>query len=283
MTPTMQGKICLVTGASDGIGLVTARELARLGAEVILHGRTADKGRRAVEQIQEQTNNPAVRFIQAEFASLDEVRRLADEVSTSVDRLDVLVNNAGRAAAATPESSEDGFEMIFAVNHLAPFLLTDLLMDKLKNAPTARVVNVSSVAHKFKPLFDIDDLMSKKVKPINTYSRSKFANILFSNELAKRIEGTGITSNALHPGTIRSNFGNEATVTRIFYKYAAPLLKNPEQGAKTNIYLATSPEVEGKSGGYYADCKPAVTDPEVQKSGLGERLWEESEKLIGLS
>lgn len=281
MNTAMQGKICLVTGATDGIGLITARELARQGAEVIIHGRSADKGRRAVEQIKQQTGN-TVRFIQADFASLDEVRRLAREVNDSVDRLDVLVNNAGRAAAATPEVSKDGYEMIFAVNHLAPFLLTHLLLDKLKNAPSARVVNVSSVAHKFKPLFDIDDLMSKKVKPLNTYSRSKFANILFSNELAKRLVGTNITSNALHPGTIRSNFGNEATLTRVFYKLAAKLLKTPEQGAQTNIYLATSPEVEGKTGGYYADCKLAPTHPKVQEAGLAERLWDESEKLTGL-
>ncbi|MFA5495761.1 MAG: SDR family oxidoreductase [Porticoccaceae bacterium] len=277
----MQDKICLVTGASDGIGLITARELVRQGAEVVIHGRSADKGRHAVAEIERQTGK-TVRFIQGDFASLGAVRDLARQVGDSVPRLDVLVNNAGRAASTVREVSQDGYEMIFAVNHLAPFLLTHLLLDKLKAAPTARVVNVASVAHKFKPLFDIDDLMSEKIKPINTYSRSKFANILFSDELARRLAGTAITSNALHPGTIRSNFGNEATVTRIFYKFAAPLLKTPEQGALTNIYLAASPEVEGRTGGYYADCKPAEPHPATRDVEIARRLWEKSERLVGI-
>lgn len=277
----LQGKICLVTGATDGIGFITARELARQGADVIIHGRSADKGRKAIAAIQGETGK-APRFVQADFSSLEAVRQLGKELDDSLPRLDVLVNNAGRGPAASHELSKDGHELVFAVNHLAPFLLTNLLLDKLRATGTARVVNVSSVGHKFKPLFDIDDLMSEKVKPIHSYGRSKFANILFSNELARRMAGTDVTSNALHPGTIRSNFGHEATVTRIFYRLAGPLLKTPEQGARTMIYLATSPEVAGRSGGYYVDSKLAPTHPKVNEPGLAEALWAASERLVGL-
>jgi NAD(P)-dependent dehydrogenase (short-subunit alcohol dehydrogenase family) len=277
----MQGKICLVTGATDGIGFVTAMELARHGADVILHGRNAEKGKRVIELIREQTGK-SVRLILADFAAIDEVRKLAREVGDSLERLDVLVNNAGRAASADRELSKDGFEMIFAVNHLAPFLLTNLLLGKLKNAPKARVITVSSDAHKFRPLFDIDDLMCDKVRPIKSYGRSKFANILFSNEMARRLQGTGITSNAAHPGIVRTSFGNEAAFTRIFYGVAAPVIKTPEQGAQTNIYLAVSPEVEGKTGGYWANCKPGKPHPATQNADVARRLWEESARLVGL-
>lgn len=277
----MNGKICLVTGATDGIGLVTAGVLAAQGAQVIIHGRNPEKGQRCVELIKQATGNSAVSFFQADFASLDQVRQMARELNDFVATLDVLVNNAGFASYATRKLSQDGYELTFAVNHLAPFLLTNLLLDKIRQADKARVVNVSSVAHKIKP-FDIDDLMSERVKPIYAYGRSKFANILFSNELAKRLDGTGVTSNALHPGTIRSNFGKEATITRIFYKYAAPFLKSPEQGAQTSIYLATSPDVENKTGGYYADCKLVEPDPSTKDPVLAQKLWIESEKLVGL-
>ena len=277
----MDGKICLVTGATDGIGMVTARVLAEQGAQVIIHGRNPEKGLRCVEQIRKATGNDAISFFQADFASLDQVRRMARELNDFVAKLDVLVNNAGFASYANRKLSQDGYELTFAVNHLAPFLLTHLLLDKIKFAGRARVLNVSSVAHKIKP-FDIDDLMSERVKPIYAYGRSKFANILFSNELAVRLKGAGATSNALHPGMIRSNFGKEATITRLIYKLTAPFIKTPEQGAQTSIYLATSPDVENKTGGYYVDCKLAGPDPGTKDSALAQRLWIESEKLVGL-
>ena len=277
----MQGKICLVTGATDGIGFVTARELARQGADVIIHGRSPEKGRKALEAIRRDTGTTP-RFVQADFSALGEVRQLAAQLNDSLPRLDVLVHNAGRGPTASHELSQDGYELVFAVNHLAPFLLTNLLLDKLKAAGRARVVTVSSVGHTFKPLFDMDDLMSEKVKPIHSYGRSKFANILFSNELARRLADTGVTANALHPGTIRSNFGHEATVTRIFYKLAGPFLKTPEQGARTLIHLATAPELEDATGGYYVDSRPAATHPKVHEPGLGERFWTVSEQLVGL-
>jgi NAD(P)-dependent dehydrogenase (short-subunit alcohol dehydrogenase family) len=278
---TLSGKICLVTGATDGIGLETAKALAQGGAEVIVHGRDAAKGGRSVDAIRTAAPGAKIEFIQADFASLAQVRRMADTLNARLDKLDVLVNNAGSASFASRHLSQDGYELTFAVNHLAPFLLTNLLLEKLRRGGRARVVNVSSVAHKIKP-FDIDDLMSEKIKPLYAYGRSKFANILFSNELARRGASDGIASNALHPGTVRSNFGSEATITRLFYRYAAPLLKTPAQGARTSIYLAMAAAVEGRSGGYYADCKPAAADPRTQDPQLAARLWRESEKLVGL-
>src|SRR5690606_2190819 len=281
MFMTMAGKICLVTGATDGIGLETARALAGAGAEVIIHGRSAEKGARSIEAIALTAPEAKLSFVQADFSSLAQVREMADTLNARFDRLDVLVNNAGAAAHATHELSQDGYELAFAVNHLAPFLLTHLLMAKLTDAAHARVVNVSSLAHTMNAL-DIDDLMTRKVKPINAYARSKFANILFSNELARRGAGAGITSNALHPGVIASNFGKQATITRIFYKYAAAFMKTPVQGAQTSIYLAMSPEVEGRSGGYYANSKPAKVDPRTQDAELAQRLWAESARLTGV-
>lgn len=279
----MNKTTCLVTGATDGIGLETAVSLATRGANVIIHGRNRTKGRRALEIISERSLSNKLRYIHADFSSLDEVRAMAQELNDSVDKIDVLVNNAGAASASTRQYSQDGYELTFAVNHLAPFLLTNLLLDKLKAAEAARVVNVSSVAHSFKPLFDIDDLMSEKVKPLHAYGRSKFANILFSNELARRVKADGITSNAVHPGTIRSNFGKEAAVTRIFYRFAGPMLKTPEQGAETVIYLASSPAVARKTGGYYIDCELDFPDIHARDVRLAKKLWQASEQLVGLS
>lgn len=277
----MKNKICLVTGATDGIGYETAKALAFEGGEVLVHGRSTEKGAAAVRRLIDETGNQHIRFFHADFSSLDQVRKMAAAVNAEIDHLDVLVNNAGLAATVDYSVSADGYELTFAVNHLAPFLLTGLLLDKIIQAPAARVVNVSSVAHKMKP-FDIDDLMSKKIKPIYAYGRSKFANILFSHELARRLSATKATSNALHPGTIRSNFGKEATITRVFYRLAGPFLKTPVQGAQTSIYLAMSDDVQGQSGGYYADCKPAQASDATDDRALAERLWRESERLVGL-
>jgi NAD(P)-dependent dehydrogenase (short-subunit alcohol dehydrogenase family) len=273
------GKNCLITGATDGIGLEAAKAMAEKGYDIYLHGRNAEKGRRAVEQVQAVGGGNKVEFVQADFASLDDVQRLAEDLNARLDKLDVLINNAGRASASSIEYSRDGYEMTFAVNHLAHFLLTNRLLEKLKQAPGARIVNVSSIGHKFAP-FDIDDLMSENTRPSNAYFRAKFANILFSNEFARRLEGTGVTSNALHPGTIRSNFGKESLATRIFYTVAKPFLKSPEKGARNLVYLATSAEVEGETGGYYANCKPATPAPETNDPVLAGQLWEKSEALV---
>lgn len=276
----MTGKIVLVTGSTDGIGLETAKTLAAAGARLIIHGRNAEKGQRALATIKEDAPDADVNFIRADFASLADVRAMADQINELVPHIDVLINNAGASSTAQLSKSKDGHELTFAVNHLAPFLLTNLLLDKLKAAPAARVVNVSSVGHTMAP-FDIDDLMTERAKPSHAYFRAKFANILFSNELARRMQPFGIVSNALHPGTVKSNFGHEAKQTALFYKLAAPFLKTVKQGASTLIYLASSPEVEGKTGGYYFKCKPKAPAKETDDSRLAAKLWAKSEVLVG--
>lgn len=278
----MNEKICLITGSTDGIGLETAKTLAQQGAHVILHGRNASKGEKALAAVQALVPNATVEFIKADFASLDEVRSMAGDLNSRFEKIDVLINNAGASSTATLSQSKDGYELTFAVNHLAPFLLTNLLLDKLKAAGNARVVNVSSVGHTMAP-FDINDLMTENAKPLHAYFRAKFANILFSNELARRLADDGITSNALHPGTVKSNFGKESKQTAWFYKLATPFLKTVKQGAATSIYLASSPGVEGKTGGYYAKCKPAKPAAETNSVELAQQLWDKSEKLVALS
>jgi len=277
----MAGKICLVTGSTDGIGLEAAKTLASLGARVIIHGRNAEKGARALAAIKQLSPKAQVDFVRADYASLSEVRAMAAKVKSLVPHLDVLLNNAGASATGSLSQSADGYELTFAVNHLAPFLLTNLLFDTLKAAHRARVINVSSLGHTMAP-FDIDDLMTEKAKPLHAYFRAKFANILFSNELARRLQANGITSNALHPGTIKSNFGSESWQTAIFYKLARPFLKTVKQGAQTLIYLASSPEVEGKTGGYYVKCELKQPAKETDDKQLASKLWDKSEALVGL-
>lgn len=278
----MKGKNVIVTGSTDGIGLETAKTLAAAGGNVIIHGRSADKGKRAAAAIKLDVPAAQVTFVQANFASLQDVRSMAEQINQLLPHIDVLVNNAGASATAQLSKSEDGHELTLAVNHLAPFLLTNLLVDKLKASPSGRVVNVSSIGHKMAP-FDIDDLMTERAKPLHAYFRAKFANILFSNELARRLRDNGVTSNALHPGTIKSNFGHEAKQTALFYKLATPFLKTVKQGAQTSIYLASSPDVEGKTGGYYVNCKLKQPAKETADAALALKLWEKSERLVGLA
>ena len=277
----------LVTGATGGIGLETARVLARMGHSVLLHGRDARKGEAAVRVVRAAAPAPIdVRFLQADFTSLDQVRGLAAAISTSVPRLDVLVNNAGCASISRTVTA-DGYETTFAVNHLAPFLLTCLLLEKLRHAPRARIVTVASRAHRDKEL-DFDDLMSTRdYRVMRTYGRSKLANILFTRTLAKRLAGSNVTANCLHPGLIATGIGQTHALARLAWKLIVLARGgiSVAEGAKTSVYLATSPEVEGQSGGYYVKCRPAQlqTRPEAVTDAVGERLWKASEELVGLS
>lgn len=277
----MSDKSCVVTGANSGIGFVTARELARMNADVTLVCRDEQKGRAAQDEIREAVGRET-RLELADFASLDAVQDLAERLRAQAP-IDVLVNNAGLMVTERSETV-DGFEHTFAVNHLAPFLLTNLLLDRLREREEARVVNVASRAHSRVDL-DLDDLQSEKsFGGWNTYCRSKLCNVLFSVELARRIEGSGVTSNALHPGVIASGFGRE---NRGLWKWAMMLARfvmvTPEEGAKTQIYLATSDEVRGTNGKYFVDAKPAATSAQGSDPDLARRLWEKSEALIDLS
>ena len=275
----MNGKTCLVTGATSGIGLKTAEGLAAAGARVVVAGRNEKKVAALATRLGAGTGSHV-----ADLSKQDDVRRLAHEVQERYDRIDVLINNAG-AFYQRRQESEDGVEMTFALNHLAPFLLTNLLLDYLKAGGPARIVTVASFAHKGQKL-DFDDLEGKrKYGGWKAYSRSKLANILFTYELARRLEGSGVTANCLHPGFVASKFGHN---NGGFVKVVGGLLQrlfaiSEEKGALTNLHLATSPEVEGVSGKYFAKSKPAASSAASHDEDAQARLWEISAEMVGLT
>lgn len=280
MTSSMQNKSVLVTGATAGIGLVTARELARKGAHVTIVGRSPEKCAQVAEQIKTATDNPNVETIVADLSSREEVHRAAYEFKKRHTRLDVLVNNAG-GVFMSREISKDGIEMTFALNHLNYFLLTHLLLDVLKASAPARVINVSSDAHRGGKV-NFDDIQYKKgYSGFAAYSQSKLCNILFTYELARRLEGTGVTVNALHPGFVSSEFGkNNGFMMRLILKILTPVAKNTNDGASTSIYLASSREVDGISGKYFVDAREVPSDPATYDTGVAEKLWNLSLEMI---
>ncbi|MDB6156496.1 MAG: oxidoreductase, short chain dehydrogenase/reductase family [Gammaproteobacteria bacterium] len=276
----------LVTGATGGIGLQTARVLAQMGHSVLIHGRDPRKGEAAAKEVRSTAApNVEVSFLQADFASLAQVRELAAQVVASVPRLDVLINNAGCGNFSRTVTT-DGYETTFGVNHLAPFLLTNLLLNKLKESAPARIVNVASRAHRGKEI-DFDDLMSVRGYGVmRTYGRSKLANILFTRALARRLAGSKVTANCLHPGLIATGIGQTNALARLVWKLMVKVRGgiSVEEGARTSVYLATAPEVEGLSGGYYVKCRLAElqTRAEAVSDAVAERLWKVSEELAGL-
>lgn len=279
----MNGKIVLITGATSGIGKQTALELARMGARVVLVARDPARGQATLEEIHRQTGNSNLDLLLADLSAQADLRRLATEFKHKYDRLHVLVNNAG-GVFATRKTTVDGLEYTFAFNHLAYFLLTNLLLDVLKASAPARVVNVSSGAQGMGRLH-FDDLQSeKRYNAQAAYNQSKLANVLFTYALARRLEGSTVTANALHPGVVRTNFGRTDTPLfwRIFFPLIDPFMLTPEKGAETVVYLASSPEVEGVSGKYFAFKKAIRSNPVSYDPAAQERLWQVSEELTGL-
>jgi len=279
----MHGKVCLVTGATSGIGQVTAQELARRGAHVIIVGRSPERCAKTIDQIRAATGATSVESCVANLSSLAEVRRLAGHIREHSPRLDVLVNNAGAMFWRRTESV-DGIEMTLALNHLSYFLLTNLLLPLLEQSAPARIVNVASDAHKGVSI-NFDDLQGKqRYSGWKAYQHSKLANILFTYELARRIAGTGVTANALHPGFVRTNFlqvFNDARAGWLIRTVADLIAISPEQGARTSIYLASSPAVEGILGRYFVKEKPAVSSAKSRDRAAAQRLWKLSEEMTG--
>jgi NAD(P)-dependent dehydrogenase (short-subunit alcohol dehydrogenase family) len=279
---TMAGKTVLVTGGTGGIGLATATGLAHLGASVGIVGRDSSRAAAAADRIR-AAGGGEVQVFTGDLSSQREVRAVAEQVLTAYPRLDVLVNNVG-GYWATRHTTEDGLERTFAVNHLAPFLLTNLLLDRLTASAPARVVTVSSGAQAMGRL-DFDDLQgARSYRGQRAYNQSKLANVMFTYELARRLEGTGVTANVLHPGVVRTSFGQEDSGRwmRLMLPLVRPFMKTPEQGAKTSIHCASSPELDGVSGTYFADCRPKASSRASYDVDAAARLWQVSAELVGL-
>jgi NAD(P)-dependent dehydrogenase (short-subunit alcohol dehydrogenase family) len=283
-TNLMVGKIVLITGGTGGIGKATAIGLARLGARVGITGRDVTRTGQVAADIRAASGNAEVDAFAAEMSSQAEVRRLAVAVLETYPRLDVLINNVG-GFWAHRHPTADGLERTFALNHLAPFLLTNLLLDRLKASAPARVVTVSSGAQSAGRI-DFDDLQSaRNYSGQRAYSQSKLANIMFTNELARRLEGTGVTATSVHPGVVRTNFGAEdqAWLFTVVSHVVLPFLKTPAQGAQTSIYLASSPDVVGITGQFFANCKPKTANKVAYDTDMTARLWNVSADLVGMT
>jgi NAD(P)-dependent dehydrogenase (short-subunit alcohol dehydrogenase family) len=276
----MSGKVCLVTGATSGIGLVTARELARQGARVVIVGR--DQGRCDAAVAQARAAGGEAEALLADLSSLEQTHALAGQFRERHGRLDVLVNNAG-GIWLRRELTVDGLERTFAVNHLAPFLLTHRLLDLLRASAPSRVVNVSSRAHR-KATLDFDNLQGERsYGGWRQYCRTKLMNLLFTYELARRLAGTGVTANALHPGWVATGFGGGNGLRGWLLRTAARYFAiGPEKGARTVIYLASSPDVVGVSGRYFVEEREAPSSPASHDEQTARRLWEVSARLTGL-
>ncbi len=285
---SLAGKTCLVTGATSGIGQETALALARRGAQVVIAGRDPARAEAARSDIVARSGRDDVEVLLADLSSLAGVEQLASEFRKRHEALHVLVNNAGLVNLKR-QVNADGFELTFAVNHLAYFVLTLRLLDILKASAPARVVSVSSEGHRFGPL-DFDDLQSERayqgityLAAMRVYGRSKLANLLFSNELARRLDGTGVTSNALHPGAVSTRLGQNNASGKLLTNLLKPFFKTPEQGAATSVHVATAPELANVSGEYFMNERLAKASAAARDAQSARRLWDVSLELTGLS
>lgn len=279
---SMQGKICLITGGTNGIGTSAARELVRMGATVVIVGRDAGKTSRVVEELRAASGNARVDSLLADLSSQQQVRRLASEFKRKYSGLDVLLNNAG-AIFMQRQLSVDGFEMTFALNHLAYFLLTNLLLDTIKASAPARIINVASNAHTSGKI-EFDNLQGERSYSAGAYGNSKLANILFTKELARRLHGTGVTVNAVHPGFVATGLAkNNGKVMAALVSLIVPLMaRSPAKGAETLVYLASSPDVEGITGKYFYDSHVISPAPQADDMVVAGKLWDVSAEMVQL-
>jgi NAD(P)-dependent dehydrogenase (short-subunit alcohol dehydrogenase family) len=284
MEKPMKNKLCLITGANSGIGKATTFELARQGAYVIMLCRDEDRAQKAREEIVKETGSTGVEVMLADFTYQYEIREVADQFNSKFEKLDVLINNAGMIPSSRSETI-DGVEKTFAVNHLGPFLLTNLLLDRLLAAPQARIINVSSEVHRLgASIFHLANLqLEEGYSPMKAYGLSKLCNIMFTHELATRLSETAITANALHPGVVRTRLSSQAgLLTKLFYLIGKPFMKSPVKGAETPVYLATSTEVADISGKYFKNKKIRKPADIAFDDELTRKLWEISEELTKL-
>jgi NAD(P)-dependent dehydrogenase (short-subunit alcohol dehydrogenase family) len=273
--------VAVVTGASSGIGLYTALGLARAGMQVVMAGRDRGRTEAARRFVTEQSGSDRVEIALADFSRLDDVRRLAAEILSAHDRLDVLVNNAGLFSPGY-RLSADGVELTFAVNHLAPFLLTNLLLDRLEASAPARIVTVASDAHRGSRIDVADLTRPRDWTMMRAYGRSKLCNILFTRELASRLEPSKTVATCLHPGFVATGIGRRGGLVELGWRLARPLMISAEKGAETPVFLATVPDLQPFHGGYVIRKVLAQPDPMALDSGLASRLWSESARLVGL-
>lgn len=278
----MKGKLCLVTGASRGIGFYVARGLALIGADVVLASHNRERGESALRLIREYAGNDSIAFMQVDLSSQDDIRSFTDSFKRQYERLDVLVNNAGGFFLKRQESI-DGIEKTFALNHLNYFMTTLLLLNPLLAADSARIVNVASESHRNQHMHFDDLQFEHGYNPMTAYGQSKLANLLFTYELSRRLASIDVTVNALHPGFVGTHLGKQNPFVQIFL---SPIhfffAKKPEEGAETPVYLASSPQVEGVTGKYFIDQEPVHSSPASYDAEAAKRLWEISEQLCNL-
>jgi NAD(P)-dependent dehydrogenase (short-subunit alcohol dehydrogenase family) len=280
----MQGKVCVITGATSGVGFFTAIALAAMGARLVLVGRDPARGAEAITTIRRRAPQAEADVHYADLARLDKVRELGAALTAALPRIDVLINNAG-AMFMRREFTAYSLEKTFALNHMSYFLLTALLRERIVASAPARIVNVASDAHRGATL-DFDDLqMERRYSPFGAYQRSKLCNILFTRELARRLDGTGVTANCLHPGLVASRFGDDNGGLFAFgFKIVKAIAGiTPERGAATSVYLASSPEVVSRTGGYYEKCALTRPSPAAQDDAAAGRLWQESARMAGIA
>uniref|UniRef100_A0A8C6SYS5 Retinol dehydrogenase 12, like n=1 Tax=Neogobius melanostomus TaxID=47308 RepID=A0A8C6SYS5_9GOBI len=279
----LDGKTVVITGANTGIGKEAAIDLAKRGARVIMACRDMERGQAALKEVVESSANENVACMKLDLSDTKSIREFADNINKGEEKLNILLNNAGVMVCPYGKTA-DGFEMQIGVNHMGHFLLTYLLLDLIKKSAPARIINVSSVAHRFGSI-NLEDINSEKSYDKNgAYAQSKLANVLFTRSLAKRLEGTGVTAYSLHPGVVQTDLCRHLNGPQKFVmKVISPFTKSSTQGAQTSIYCAVEPSLDKESGGYYSDCAPAKCSAKAQDDDMAQRLWELSCGMLSIT